>query len=85
MYDIASEKYEVSVIVLTYNSGLDKVFKTLNSILCQKNVRVEIVISDDGSTNDNFNAIKQYFISNHFHEYVLTKSKQNMFTIITLD
>ena len=40
---------EVSVIVVTYNAIWEKLSMTIQSILTQKNVKYEIVFSDDGS------------------------------------
>ena len=40
---------DVSVIVVMYNPVLDKLYKTLDSIICQKGVSFEIILCDDGS------------------------------------
>ena len=38
--------YDFSVVVCTYNSDIDKLFLTLKTILIQKNITYEIVITD---------------------------------------
>ena len=40
---------DFSVIVLNYHPDKDKLFATLRSILCQKDVSFEIILADDGS------------------------------------
>ena len=68
----------ISVIVLSYNSDWDKTRRTLYSILIQKNVTFEIVVSDDGSKNNNYALIEEYFASMSFNNYVLVKNEKNM-------
>ena len=48
----------VSVIVLTYNPDREKLFATLNSIIIQENIDIEIIVSDDGSMHTYFSDIK---------------------------
>lgn len=40
---------DISIIVVTYNSQWDKLKKTIESIICQKNITFEVVFADDGS------------------------------------
>ena len=42
---------DMSVIVVTYNSEWEKIKITLNSILRQKNISLQIIVADDGSEN----------------------------------
>ena len=42
-------KYEVTVIVVTFNSELSKLILTLKSIVFQKNISMQLIIADDGS------------------------------------
>ncbi len=72
---------QVSVLVLLYKSQIEKVFCTLSAIIKQKNIRFEIIISDDGSENDHFSQIKEYFDETNFRDYILTKCKRNMGTV----
>lgn len=43
-------KYDVSVVVLTYNAKWEKLRGTLESVLIQKGLEYEIIIADDGSS-----------------------------------
>ena len=52
---------EVSVLVLTYNSNLDKLIDTVKSVIDQRGVSLEIVISDDGSKVKHFDELKDFF------------------------
>ena len=52
------DKPQIAVEVLTYNSDLEKLKLTLNSILIQKNIDFEIIIADDVSKNFNEKSIK---------------------------
>ena len=51
--------YIISVAMATYN-GEKFIKKQLDSILCQLDMQDEIIISDDGSTDNTLNIIKSY-------------------------
>ena len=55
-------KTDVSVVVLTYNSDMEKLFGTLRSAICQKQIRFDIVISDDGSDNFDKERLSDFFL-----------------------
>lgn len=74
----------ISVVVLTYNPVFEKIIKTIDSILGQKSVNLQIVISDDGSSNNYFDEIKKYMEEKKFTEYILLESKENMGTVKNL-
>ena len=77
-------KNEASVIVVTYNSDARKTLCTLNSILMQTDVIFNIVIADDGSEENNFEAIKQFFASRNFDNYTLVANGKNQGTVKNL-
>ena len=60
-----NKMYKVSVVVLMYNPIPEKLWLTLNSIINQEKVDLEIVIGDDGSENNLFDAIEEYMKKNH--------------------
>ncbi len=62
---------DVSVIVISYNSVPEKLFKTIDSIIFQRGVSFEIIICDDGSEIQFENRIREYFSENNFEEYSL--------------
>lgn len=73
---------ECSIIVLTYNSQLEKILQTLNSILNQHNLqKIEIVISDDGSKYNNFKEIETFFFEHAFKNYKLVPNEYNKGTV----
>ena len=63
--------YDVSALILTYNPNFEKLIYTLNSFMLQKNIKLQIVIADDGSNKDYFNEIRQYFKERDFGDYKL--------------
>lgn len=75
------ERYEVTVIILTYNSTIEKVFETIDSVLAQEKVKFQIVISDDGSRTNNFDIIKKYFEKHNFVDYKLVNNITNKGTV----
>ena len=56
---------EVTVIVATYNQKLIKTKLTLDSIIRQKRISVRIIVADDGSDENHFMEIKNYFFENY--------------------
>lgn len=72
---------KVSVIVLTYNSSFDKIRQTLYSAILQTIGDYEIIVADDGSTNNNKDELKAFFNKNCFFSYKLCLNEQNAGTI----
>ena len=73
--------YNVSVVVVTYNPSWDKEKETLDSILKQKGINIEIIIADDGSKENNFSLVKEYFENNEFNNYKLVFNPVNKGTV----
>ncbi len=74
--------YDVTVIVATYNQNLEKIFLTLQSILEQRKVKIQIIVADDGSKENHFVEIKSFFYYNKFLDYILLPSDKNNGTVI---
>lgn len=72
---------DVSIIVCTYNSDIEKLKKTLFSAILQKNINFEIVITDDGSDNFNENALENFFEKYGFENYKIIRHTTNMGTV----
>jgi len=53
------EKPDVSVIIASYNHG-KYIAGTIRSVLSQKGVNLELLIADDGSTDDSVKVIKSF-------------------------
>ena len=71
----------VTVCVLTYNPDWVKFRNTLRSIICQKSVDFDIVVSDDGSKDDCFDKAELFFNENGFSSYKLVKKTENQGTV----
>ena len=71
----------VTVCVLTYNPDWIKFRNTLRSIICQKNVEFDIVISDDGSQENYFDKAEMYLKEYGFTAYRFIANKQNQGTV----
>lgn len=72
-----------SVILLLYNSDLDKVFLTLKSI-CNQTLfhnEMEIIVADDGSKTSLYKEIEQWFKKRNFLFYKFTDPKTNVGTV----
>lgn len=52
-------KFDVSVVIATYNPIWEKLKKTVNSILFQKNISYELIICDDGSKENYFDRLEK--------------------------
>lgn len=74
----------VSVVVLTYRPKPEKLWPTLNSILLQRNVQVQIVIADDGSADNCHAAIRDFFAAKGFEAYTLVGNPVNGGTVKNL-
>lgn len=72
---------DFSIILLTYNSDIQKIYNTLNSIISQKKVSYELIISDDGSTDNKFVQIKQFLDNKISSPFKLIENKINQGTI----
>ena len=81
MNNILKFDYFASVVVLTFNPDKDNLFLTLRSILLQKGIRFQIVISDDASKENFFSDIERYFLSENFFDYILISNDKNQGTV----
>lgn len=70
-------KYDCTVVVVTYNSDLNKLYSTLLSIIKQKNISIQIVVSDDGSLNFEKESLEKWFEKNSAHDYKIIASEIN--------
>ena len=76
--------YKVSVLVLTYNPIWEKLVATLKSIITQKNVSIQLVISDDGSKENYFEKMEEYLRKNEFDNYIMIANIQNEGTVLNM-
>ncbi len=73
-----------SVLVVTYNPDIYKVLLTLKSIISQDFNDYEIIVSDDGSENNCFKEIEEFFKKNNFENYILIPHTENQGTVKNL-
>ncbi len=73
-----------SILVVTYNPDIKKVLLTLKSVIAQDFDDYEIIISDDGSAENCFEAIEAFFQKNNFTNYILVPHEQNQGTVKNL-
>lgn len=71
---------DISFIVLTYNPEWNQLIITLKSLIVQKNVNFEIVISDDGSKINYNDKLKKFFMDNNFTNYKFLNHSNNVGT-----
>lgn len=70
-------EFDVSALVVSYNSDYKKLLITIKSLLLQKGVLLQIVIADDGSSKDYFIELESYFREVGYCNYVLVKNVFN--------
>lgn len=68
---------QVSIIICNYNPDLLKFERTVRAAIRQKEVDFEIIVTDDGSTNDYFDEINTIFEKYNFNNYILSKLMNN--------
>lgn len=73
--------YDVSVLVLNYRTDFQKLLFTLDSVISQKGISIEVVITDDGSEDNLFNAIIKYLDDKSFADYSLIYHENNHGTV----
>lgn len=75
---------KVSVIVGAYRPDLHKMLLTLRSILLQKKCSYEIILTDDGSKENYFAEVKDFFARAPFSDYKLLPSEKNQGTVLNV-
>ena len=74
-------KVDITIVVLTYNSELEKLKLTLTSIIQQEGISYDIIVADDGSTEFDKNNIEQFFDEQLFNRYRIIQNKVNAGTV----
>lgn len=77
-------KYDITVSVSIYNSNLKKLLCTLQSILNQKNISIQIIIGDDASSTSYEDEIKDYFKSKKYNDYIIYSFSENRGTVLNI-
>lgn len=77
---IIAGQVECSVLICTYKPDWEKLRLTLKSVLMQENCNYHIVVTDDGSKENYFDRIRDYFSHYAFVNYELVASPKNQGT-----
>lgn len=75
------DNIDVTIIIVTYNSEWKKVKITLDSILSQKDVKMQIIVADDGSSENHDTKIIAHMDACGFKNYVLSNAPCNQGTV----
>ena len=75
------KQYTFTVLVLTYNPNDLSLYRTLDSVIRQKDVSFEIVISDDGSSSFNREGIIDFLADKGFDDYRICLNTPNRGTV----
>lgn len=70
-------KYDVSVILAIYNPSFSKLKATLQSVLNQTGISMELIFADDGSSVTYWEEIKAILEENHFSSYQFSILEKN--------
>lgn len=73
--------YPVSVLILTYYPDYEKLFQTVYSVLMQKGVSFQIVVSDDGTFDFDVQKLERWFREKGFTDYTIINNPENQGTV----
>ncbi len=76
------DKYDVSIIVCIYNPDFEKMIRTLKSVVRQRGIKYEVIVSDDGSKESNYDRLNMFFTDNGFEDFIIIESNENRGTVI---
>lgn len=68
-------------MVCTYNPSSSHLIIALQSALLQKNIKMQIVITDDGSDSFDAETIIEFFYKKDFHDFTISRLVQNSGTV----
>lgn len=74
-------KYEMSVVVVTYYPDYNKLFQTLYSIVIQKDISLEIIISDDGTPDFDKAGVEKWMKEHAVSDYKILTHENNQGTV----
>lgn len=74
----------ITVIIVTYNPDFKKVKRTINSIINQNGVDIELIVSDDGSKCNLKKEICGYLENSNFSNYKFLEADHNQGTVLNM-
>lgn len=75
------EKIDVTVIVASYNPKWEKLKSTIQSIVFQKNICLEVIVADDGSKNNYCERITELLEKEKVRNFTFLASEKNQGTV----
>lgn len=79
-----NQKYNITVVVATYNPKWEKLKATLSSIMEQQGIKLQIIVSDDGSNDTLCEETLSFFKERRFKDYKLIYNEQHEGTVINV-
>ena len=76
--------YQISIVIPTYNPNTTKLLYTLMSVVEQKRINFEIIISDDGSQEFPEQEIVNLFSKVDFKDYIVHRNTGNKGTVLNI-
>ncbi|MCW9397723.1 glycosyltransferase [Klebsiella quasipneumoniae] len=73
--DIKNSKIDLSIIIPMYNVE-DYIIETLNSMRGVRDFKVELILVDDGSTDNTLNLAKEWAGKSEFDTFILSKENE---------
>lgn len=74
-------KFQITVIIASYNPSLIKLKRTIYSVVKQKNIHVQLILTDDGSRDNLFSDAEQFLKELNFYDYELIPAEVNNGTV----
>ena len=62
-----NKSIDLSAVIVTYNPNTNKLLTTIKSVLIQRDINLEIIISDDGSKTFPEKEVKDFFERYNFN------------------
>lgn len=78
------KSFDISIIIVTYNADWNKLKETLDSIIKQESVSLEIIIADDGSIVNHNSELIEYFSEKSVSNYKMIMNDKNRGTVCNL-
>lgn len=72
---------DVTFLLATFNPSWDMLIKSVDSVIRQKNISIQLIVCDDGSAENYFRELEKYFEKKGFTEYMLLTSGYNQGTV----
>lgn len=77
-------KFEITVIIATYEPDPVKLMRTVRSVIMQRDVDMEVILTDDGSVNNDFSEVERYIHEIGFDSFYIIRNKVNQGTVKNL-